>query len=178
MMNEIIDICINETSKNPIEIIRKMMNSSFCHIHGPEHHMMVGASLLTAYKNAGGDIDLLSSLNEMQKRTSNVPGGACGNWGACGAGISTGMFISIITGATPLTNENWKLANTMTSRSLEAIGSTGGPRCCKRDSYSAILSAIDFVKDNLNIEMEKENVQCYHYPQNSQCIGNRCPYRG
>lgn len=28
-----------------------------CHMHGPEHHVMVGAALLTAYKNAGGAID-------------------------------------------------------------------------------------------------------------------------
>lgn len=27
--------------------------------------------------------------------------GACGFWGACGAGISAGMFVSIVTGSTP-----------------------------------------------------------------------------
>jgi len=25
-------------------------------MHGPEHHILVGSSLLTAYKNAGGEI--------------------------------------------------------------------------------------------------------------------------
>ena len=37
-------------------------------MHGPEHHVMVGAALLTAYKNAGGDIDLHSALIEMLNR--------------------------------------------------------------------------------------------------------------
>ena len=27
-------------------------------MHGPEHHAMVGSALLTAFKNAGGDVDL------------------------------------------------------------------------------------------------------------------------
>ena len=58
----IIDLCRKETSKNPIAIIEEMMALPFCHMHGPEHHVMVGAALLTAYKNAGGKIDLHSTL--------------------------------------------------------------------------------------------------------------------
>ena len=104
-MDALIGFCSSETSKNPIEILRKMMQMPFCHMHGPEHHVMVGAALLTAFKNAGGDIDLHTSLLEMMNRGKSVPGGACGFWGACGAGISTGMFVSIISSSTPLTAE-------------------------------------------------------------------------
>ena len=89
-MDTIIGLCLAETSKNPIEIINKMMDLSFCHMHGPEHHVMVGVALLTAYQNAGGDIDLPTALTEMMNRGKSVPGGACGFWGACGAGISSG----------------------------------------------------------------------------------------
>lgn len=82
-------------------------------MHGPEHHVMVGSALLTAYKNAGGEIDLVKALSEMQARGKKVPGGACGFWGACGAGVSAGMFVSIVTGSTPLTNEAWGLKATI-----------------------------------------------------------------
>ena len=75
-------------------------------------------------------------------RGKAVPGGVCGFWGACGVGISAGVFISIISGATPLKNEPWGLANKMTSKALDAIGSIGGPRCCKRDSYMAIILSL------------------------------------
>lgn len=51
-LDTILSLCIDETSRNPIEIVRKMMDAPFCHMHGPEHHVMVGAALLTAYKNA------------------------------------------------------------------------------------------------------------------------------
>ena len=175
-LDSIVGLCLEDSSKNPIEIIEKMMAMPFCHMHGPEHHVMVGAALLTAYNNAGGNIDLHSALIEMLNRGKSVPGGACGFWGACGAGISSGMFISIISKSTPLTNEPFALSHKMTAKSLGVIGEIGGPRCCKRDSFLAILSAIDFVKDHFGIEMEKPEVICRYSSRNNQCIGKRCPF--
>ena len=175
-MDQIIGLCLGETSKDPIAIIEKMMEMPFCHMHGPEHHAMVGAALLTAYKNAGGEVDLPQALEEMMNRGRQVPGGACGFWGACGAGISTGMFISIITDSSPLMQESFGLSNTMTSESLNKIGEIGGPRCCKRDSYLSLLTAIDFVKDKLGVEMDKHEIVCTHSKDNNQCIGKRCPF--
>ena len=137
---------------------------------------MVGAALLTAYKNAGGDIDLQSALAEMMNRGRNVPGGACGFWGTCGAGISSGMFVSIISKSTPLTVEPFALSHQMTASSLGQIGEIGGPRCCKRDSFLSILAAIDFVKEHFGVEMETREVVCNYSSQNNQCIGKRCPF--
>lgn len=172
----IISLCLEEKSKNPVEIIEKMMAQPFCHMHGPEHHVMVGASLLTAYKNAGGDIELQSAIVEIIKRGKAVPGGACGFWGACGAGISAGMAVSIISKSNPLAVEPWGLSNLMTSRALERIGTVGGPRCCKRDSFLSILAAIDFINEHFGVNMEKPEIICSHSSQNNQCIGRRCPF--
>lgn len=175
-MDFIIGSCLNETSKNPVEIMERMMTQPFCHMHGPEHHIMVGAALLTAYKNAGGSIDSSQALPEMMSRGKSVPGGACGFWGACGAGISAGMFVSIISKSTPLTIESFGLSNLMTAKALEQIGSVGGPRCCKRDSYLSIQAAIDFVKEHFGIEMDRQEIVCGRATQNNQCIGKRCPF--
>ena len=175
--DNMIGVCLAESSKNPIAIIQKLMASPFCHMHGPEHHVMVGLALLTAYKNAGGDIDLVKALAEMQARGKKVPGGVCGFWGACGAGVSAGMFISIATGSTPLTKEAWGLSNMMTSSALGAIGEIGGPRCCKRDSYISIIKAVEFAKERLGVEMELDEIKCIHSSQNNQCIGERCPFK-
>ncbi|MBQ2824724.1 MAG: SAM-dependent methyltransferase [Clostridia bacterium] len=173
----IASLCLLEKSKNPLEILLNLVNSLDCPVHNPVHHVLVGSALLTAYKNAGGDIDLEKALEELKKRAEQVPGGACGYWGACGAGISSGMFVSIVTGSNPLKNEEWKLSNLMTAKSLGAIGEVGGPRCCKRNSYIAIAQAVKFAKENLSVEMELQKIKCTHYTQNSQCIGARCPFR-
>ena len=131
---------------------------------------------MTAYRNAGGDIELSSALVEMMNRGKSVPGGACGFWGACGAGISTGMFVSILSKSTPLTWEPFGLSHQMTSAALGRIGAVGGPRCCKRDSFLSILTAIDFVEEHFGIKMEKSEPVCNCSEQNNQCIGKRCPF--
>ncbi|MBR3467957.1 MAG: hypothetical protein IKH15_12170 [Bacteroidales bacterium] len=45
-MDTIVGLCLAESSRNPVEILNRMMKLPFCHIHGPEHHVMVGAALL------------------------------------------------------------------------------------------------------------------------------------
>jgi hypothetical protein len=66
----------------------------------------------------------------------------------------------------------------MTAKALGEIGAMGGPRCCKRDSYLSILAAVDFVKEEFGIEMDRPEVRCRHSAQNNQCIGRRCPFSG
>ena len=175
-IDSIVGVCLAQTSDNPVHILRKLMALPFCHMHGPEHHVMLGAALLTAYHNAGGSLDLPKALAEMQARGQQVPGGACGFWGACGAGISAGMFMSIVTGATPLAEKAWGLSNQMTASALSAIGQRGGPRCCKRDCYLAILQAVEMVEQHLGIHMPCGEIRCVHASQNNQCLQTRCPF--
>ena len=176
-MDSFLGVCLEETSKNPITILYKLMRLPFCHMHGPEHHVLVGASLLTAFRNAGGEIELKTALWEMQSRGRQVPGGICGLWGSCGAAISTGISISIITGSSPLSVETWSWCNEMTSRVLAQEAKIGGPRCCKRNSRIAILEAIEFIDEKFGIKLEKtENMSCEWMEKNNQCIKDRCPF--
>lgn len=172
-------LCLADTSRNPIEILEKLMSQPDCPMHGPTHHVLVGAALLTAYNNSLPDsskLDLKEALAEMRERGEQVPGGACGYLGACGASISTGIFLSIVTRNTPFSTDTWRLCNLMTARALEQVALNGGPRCCKRDSYLSVLTAIDFVKENLGVEMEKPEVHCTRSQINEQCIGKKCPF--
>lgn len=172
-------LCLADTSRNPIEILEKLMSQPDCPMHGPTHHVLVGAALLTAYNNSLPDsskLDLKEALAEMRERGEQVPGGACGYMGACGASISTGIFMSIVTRNTPFSTDTWRLCNLCTARALEQVALNGGPRCCKRDSYLSVLTAIDFVKENLGVEMEKPEITCSRSQINEQCIGKKCPF--
>ena len=175
--------CRKSCSKNPIEIMQNLMMDPYIYMHGPEHHVMAGAALLTAFYNCGGfdkrggRSAFEEALEEMKARGSEYPGGACGMWGCCGAAVSTGIFISIVTKATPLTGKSWGLSNQMTARALEAIAEPGGPRCCKRNCFLAVEEAVKFVKDNLEIAMElPEKIQCGFSPENRECLRKRCPF--
>ena len=176
--NDLKNICLQETSRDPIEILEKLMDRPFCRMHGPEHHVLVGSALLTAYRNAGGDIDLPEALREMNTRGSAVPGAVCGFWGACGACISTGQFLSIVTGSGPLEREQWGMCMQMTAASLSSVAEVGGPRCCKRDSYLSVLAAVDFAARRLGIRMERTVPVCSRSFKNEQCLGPRCPFFG
>ena len=177
-MQEVYDLCLTSASRDPIAILEAMMDLPFCRMHGPEHHVLVGAALLTAYRNAGGELVLPEALEELYRRAIAVPGAACGFWGACGACLSTGQFLSVVTGSGPLAEEPWGLCIGMTSKALDSLAKVGGPRCCKRDSYLSILAAVDYTGERLGVQMEKTMPVCSRSSKNAQCIGNRCPFFG
>ena len=169
--------CRTTKSRNPIEIMQKIMADPYIYMHGPEHHVMAGAALLAAYHNSGGEVDLDWALAEMKERGGQVPGGVCGFWGCCGAGVSTGIYMSIITKATPLSGKSWGLSNRMTARALDAIGRIGGPRCCKRDTFTALKEAALLTEEELGIQMElPEEIICTFSGENQQCLRKKCPY--
>ena len=86
----ILEVCSSSKSRNPIALIQQIMAQPQIYMHGPEHHILVGAVLLTAYHNSGGELKLQTALSEMSRRGQQIPGGTCGFWGCCGAGRSDG----------------------------------------------------------------------------------------
>ncbi len=173
----ILKMCGSSKSRNPIVLMQQIMAQPQIYMHGPEHHILVGAVLLTAYHNSGGKLKLQTALSEMSRRGQQIPGGVCGFWGCCGAGVSTGIFVSIITGATPLHQDVWGLANQMTARALQKIGNLSGPRCCKRDSFTAVKEAVAFTQEHFLVQMElPDSIICGFSKFNEQCKKENCPY--
>lgn len=170
-------IALAASEKDPFVIATAMMKSPAVHMHGPEHHILAGASLLAAYRNAGGELDLPTAVEEMLRRGTMVPGGFCGLAGTCGAAISAGMFYSIVTKTNPLSKETWRDAQLLTAACLTAIGSHGGPRCCKRDTYLALETTVRFMREHTGIAMEwQRKPQCIFSQRNRECLKETCPY--
>ncbi len=173
----IIEACLQEKSTNPIDIFIKIAKMDFVRIHGPEHHVLDGAALLTAFWNAGGQIDLQTSLEELMQRGLQMPGATCGMWGICGAVSSMGAALSIIDGTGPLsTDSSWGKHMEFTSKALFSLSQVGGPRCCKRDAFLAFQKAIEYVNENYNVKLESSRIECSFSEKNEQCISNKCPF--
>ncbi len=68
--------------------------------HGPEHHVLVPAVILTAYRNLGGGVTP-EMFETALARGQAVPGGACGFMGVCGAAAGVGIAFSLLLGANP-----------------------------------------------------------------------------
>lgn len=177
--NELIEsVCINSTSTRPVELAISLMNAPSIAMHGPEHHFLVPAVLLTAYYNQRGDAkEKEKKIKVASQRAANVLGGFCGFYGACGAGIGTGIFISLMTDSTPTSRETWGRANQMTAESLRCIGVLGGPRCCKRDTFMALKTAKKFVKQNLQVTLDvPDTITCNFNEFNKECLEEHCPF--
>lgn len=174
----IITCCMNSKSKNPIDLATLLMKHPSFKMHGIEHHFLVPAVLLTTYCNATGQNMLINEkINQANQRSRNILGGFCGFYGACGAAIGAGIFMSLITGATPLSINEWGYANNITANALLKISQNGGPRCCKKTVYISILTAIDFLKEKFNINLEKTDpVKCEFVNNNAQCMFERCGF--
>ena len=171
--NDIIEqYCLSCLSENPFDIATTLMKHPSIKMHGPEHHFLVPAVLLTAFYNREENPSKKQeTLKQARQRSKAVPGGSCGFNGACGAAIGTGIFMSLITGATPLSKEEWGLSNKITAKSLMSIAACGGPRCCKRDTFLSIGTVVKHFGWDIN-----KRLHCDFSELNKECLKKRCPY--
>lgn len=171
--------CLGNSSLDPISMALNIMAHPSMHMHGPEHHYLVPAVLLTtAYQQTKEHCHTLPQiLQEAQKRAQHVLGGFCGFYGACGAAVGTGIFASLWLKATPISQKEWSQANLITSQVLHQIALHGGPRCCKRNTFLALQKAMTFAQDQWNLHLGKpQSIHCSHFPYNKECRGKHCPF--
>jgi len=140
----------------------------------------VPAALLTTYYNFRGDWRTKREmLAEAHKRSDMLPPGACGYHGACGAAVGSGIFISIITGATPVATLSWSQSNKATANALQLIAENGGPRCCKRDAFLSIISTVKFLDEQFSIKLPATLApRCEFDRLNRDCRITPCPFHG
>jgi hypothetical protein len=169
--------CKNNTGTNPVELAESIMNSPKIRIHGPEHYFLVPAVLISSYYNKTGKTILISKkIKTARARSKNILPGFCAHYGACGAGIGTGIFLSTILSCTPFPKAEWRLCGLMTAKSLNEISMDGGPRCCKRVTYHSLEAAIDFLEEHLNVRLDHSEIKCSYNVKNKECIEDVCKY--
>lgn len=170
--------CTTTQEKDPLAMAIVLMQNPQVNIHGPEHHFMVPAVLLAAYYNTTGEPHRKTkAIATARERAKTVRGGACGFLGDCGAAVGTGIFISIVAGATPLSRNEWQQAHLMTADSLRTIALHGGPRCCRRNTFLALQEAVRFVKEKFNAEIPlNPDIACIFSETNRECRMNDCPF--
>ena len=179
-INEKAEVIINDIKEmqgtNPVLIFKNMAEREYVSIHGPEHHILDGACLLVAYKNAGGKIDIDQALDSLMVEGLRMPGAMCGLWGICGAITSIGAALAIIDGTGPLsTDGTWGNHMQFTSKAIGELGTINGPRCCKRDALIAFKYGIDYVNEHYNVTLQYDQMNCEFTEINEQCIKERCP---
>jgi len=171
-------VCETTDIRDPFKLAEKIMRYPKFKIYGPEHHVLTPAVILTVLKNNnikkpdGTEISQFD-IKESIRRASKIPGGWCGFYGSCGAGMGSGVAISIFTGATPSTNKQRSMANEITSRSLAKIADNL-EHCCKRSVKLSICETLQYLKEKYNIKLEYSPSHCSFSKLNNKCEQEKC----
>ncbi len=169
--------CQTSNESDPLRLADSLMKNPAIKMHGPEHHFLVPAALITAFCAVQGDKTKAEKLAVARKRAADVKGGFCGFHGTCGAAMGAGIACSVLTGATPLAGEERRLSNLMTAACLTAIGEAGGPRCCKRDTYLSLLVGSEFLNRHISADLPKgKSPLCSFSARNGECLSADCRF--
>jgi len=171
-------VCAATTERDPVALARRLMLHPAVLIHGPEHHFLVPAVLLAAHANATGEREALPArLREARRRSRTLTGCLGGTHGDCAAAVGAGVFVSALTGATPLSRIEWRRSNLATARALVRIAEAGGPRCCKRCAFLALIETADFVAETFGVRIPIASpVVCTHFERNAECLRLDCQF--
>ncbi len=169
-------ICLNSTETDPVAIARKIMMSPAIRMHGPEHHFITPAVLLTAVANYENKRDGLEKKIELAEKLASERHPAC-LWeiGSCGALLGTSIFFAIWQSESP---EKLKEFNgrDIVMRGLHRIAVIGNPRCCKRDTYIALEEAVAYLNKHYGIELPISEGKCVFSLRNQTCKYEECIY--
>lgn len=149
-------------------------------MYGPEHHILVPLVLLTMIKNLGlknqnGKSVEIEDFQKALQRSSKIPGGWCGFYGSCGAGIGAGVAISIFTEANPSKAKERTNADIVVAQSLNRIADDL-EHCCKRSLKIAIEEGIRMISQITNQKISFKPSNCAFRILNNRCEGTRCPF--
>jgi DNA-directed RNA polymerase subunit RPC12/RpoP len=168
-------VCAGTKETDPGKIANLIMKHPVMIMHGPYHHALVAPAVLAALNNKGQQVLKPGRLASAIKRTADIPFAVCGTRGECGAAVSVGALISILTGASYLKDQERSLALYATAEVLQTIAQAGGPRCCKQSVYLSLETAAAFLKRELELDLPL-TIRCEFTRRNEECKQEQCQY--
>jgi len=168
--------CAHAHHTDPIALFSELRRSHLFPLHGPEHHALVPAAFLTAYRNVSGG-ESLPRLEAAIERGAKLPGGTCAYWGGCAAALGIGIAYSTILHATPLSHEVRGHVQLVVASILAEIGRFGTPRCCRRESLLALKMGCELSGRYLpHAVTAGAPPPCDQTALNRECLGAECPF--
>jgi len=168
-------VCGGTQEIDPGAIVNLVMKHPAMVMHGPYHHVLVAPAVLAALGNSDRRALKSGRLASAIKRTADLPFAVCGTRGECGAAVSVGALVSILTGASYLKDRERSLALRATAEALQAVAEGGGPRCCKQSVYLSLETAVAFLRHELDLDLPL-TIRCEFSGRNEECKKERCQY--
>ncbi len=172
-------MCLSATETDMISLLQQIRETDPFPMHGPEHHILVPAVILSTYRNLNGDIGDEQILQGIE-RGSMVPGGSCGFMGICGAASGAGIAFSVLLESSPLTPSPRQKVQQLVADILNEISNHRAARCCQRECYIALAKVAEISRELLPVALQAEvKPVCTQFHHNRECIRTACQfYRG
>lgn len=168
-------ICSTSKERDMLKLFAQIREHPSIPKHGPEHHAMVPAIIVTAYKNSGGKLPE-NALKTAILRGSSIMGGACGFLGICGAASGVGIGFAIVLEASPVAKKARSAAQKVTYAVLGKIAEYEAARCCHREVWTALNIASSLSETFLHVKLlAQTEVKCDQKKFNQYCYGKECP---
>ncbi|MGQ9820197.1 MAG: DUF5714 domain-containing protein [Candidatus Kapaibacteriales bacterium] len=168
-------MCLKSNKTDPIDLAKEIMSSPAIKMHGPEHHLITPAVMLTAMANYTNNCEGLASRIQKAEEMALQMAPTC-NWhlGTCGAALGASIFLLIWKGLNPDDPKSWDEGNSIVASSLKRIAELGSPRCCKRDTYIAIEETVEHLHIHYRIELPISEPKCIFSLRNRSCKHEEC----
>lgn len=171
-------MCLKYKGIDPIELAVDIMNSPVIKMHGAEHHFIVPAVLLTCLHNLQQSTESLADKIAIVERRAalETPDKCSYNLATCGAAIGTGVFLSVYLHRELADEDEWSMSNVIVAESLKKVAESGGPRCCKRDTYLSLSTAANFIRERFALELPLSQAKCTFSLRNKTCKHEECEF--
>ncbi len=169
--------CLETKSRDPIAIFRQVIRSPHIHMHGPEHHVLVGR------RSAAGSVS--------QRRRPAGPGAGAGGDGAPGRAI---CLAAIAACGAPAGLVSARVFPQHCHKSDAAFGPELGleqpvdrqepcshrcnrrpPVLQKRFVYRTVAGGGVHSSTRIGANERPQQIQCVDFGRNNQCLGAKCP---
>lgn len=169
--------CLHSDARNPLELAELIMRHPSFHAYGDEHHSLPAPVILAVLRSRGVPGATEEAIRTALARLAGIPVSVCGTRGDCGAAASAGTVLSLLRGATPLSDRERTEALRATAQSLLRIADLGGPRCCKQSVFETILCTWELLRGELGLEALPAHA-CAFAGRLKDCKKARCPHFG
>jgi len=170
-------ICQATQETDLIALLEEIRQHPAISRHGPEHHVLVPAVILAAYRNLGGEVTPAMFSSALQ-RSKAVPGGTCGFGGVCGAATGVGIAFSLLLKANPVKPRERSQVQSVVQAVLGDLAALEAARCCQRECWLALRKAADLSRKLLPIPLRAEApLVCNQSHDNRDCLLTGCPLR-
>ncbi len=173
------EVIMTSRECDPIHIAELAMSFPGLPMLGCQHAYIAGGALMAALKNNGSKNIADQDIREVFSRTrKQAHGGYCGLTGVCGITPALGACASILTGSRCGRDEEQRLTMELTSRVSRVITDLTGPSCCKSYVLAGLEAAVQFLQENLDIDLQATPAAVCRYVDKHPhgCRLEKCSY--